>query len=171
MTRMPMWTYTWASSNTFLFIFFFFLILFFGLNMASSFFSFSFFFFFLFSWTLPLPSSSSSSSFSFFFFFHFSFDFPIRLRPIRCSYFSEISPSVFRAMAALIKRGLRFCLKPRLKRGLRAVWGRVFSAAIGPGLGPRFKKCGLRPTGPIVTRFRPRNTTQPKKTRTKAKRA
>ena len=27
--------------------------------------------------------------------------------------------------------------------------------AIGPGLGPRLKKCGLRPTGPIVARFRP----------------
>ena len=36
------------------------------------------------------------------------------------------------------------------------VLGRVFTAAIGPGLGPRLKKCGLRPTGPIVARFRPR---------------
>ena len=32
----------------------------------------------------------------------------------------------------------------------------IFTAAIGPGLGPRFKKCGLRQTEPIVARFRPR---------------
>ena len=48
-------------------------------------------------------------------------------------------------------------------------WPYAFTAAIGPGLGPRFKKCGLRPTGPIVTRFRPRYKTRPKKTRPKAK--
>ena len=47
-------------------------------------------------------------------------------------------------------------------------WPYAFTAAIGPGLGPRFKKCGLRPTGPIVTRFRPRYKTRPKKTRPKA---
>ena len=41
--------------------------------------------------------------------------------------------------------------------------------AIGPGLGPRLKKCGLRPTRPIVARFRLRNKTRPKKTRPKAK--
>ena len=48
-------------------------------------------------------------------------------------------------------------------------WPYAFTAAIGPGLGPRFKKCGLRPTGPIVTRFRPCYKTWPKKTRPKAK--
>ena len=40
--------------------------------------------------------------------------------------------------------------------------GRVFHAAIGPGLGPRLKKCGLRPTRPIVARFRPLYKTRPK---------
>ena len=45
----------------------------------------------------------------------------------------------------------------------------MFTAAIGPSLGPRFKKCGLRPTRPIVARFRPRYKTRPKKTWPKAK--
>ena len=40
---------------------------------------------------------------------------------------------------------------------------------IGPGLRPRLKKCGLRLTGPIVARLRPRYKTRPKKTQPKAK--
>ena len=48
MTRMPMWSCTWVSFNTFLFLFFsFFFCLVWMLPLPSS--------FFLFSWTLPLP--------------------------------------------------------------------------------------------------------------------
>ena len=45
------------------------------------------------------------------------------------------------------KRGLMFPLKPRLKRGLRLVWGRVFIAAIGRVLGRGSKSAALDSTG------------------------
>ena len=60
---------------------------------------------------------------------------------------------------AAFKARPKGALRPRFCRGYR------------PGLGPRFKKCGLRLHGPIVARFRPRKETRPNKPRPKAQRA